>query len=148
MISFQFKYKKKLNAVPKHPFGRYFSIFSTIMSIFALQFESVALTELITQYSRHPSSAKLLHYLSGNHKPKAHCTGLSGSSRSLLAASVIPKIAGLHLIILPEKEDAAYFYNDLVNLLGSETVLFFPSSFKRSVQYNQIDNGNVILRTM
>ena len=49
--------------------------------------------------------------------------------------------------MMPDKEDAAYFYNDLVNLLGSDNVLFFPSSFKRSVHYNQVDNGNIILRT-
>ncbi len=54
---------------------------------------------------------------------------------------------GRHLIVLPDKEEAAYLYNDLVNLLGDKTVLFFPSSFKRSVQYWQKDNENVVLRT-
>ena len=60
---------------------------------------------------------------------------------------MIPQLAGIHLIMMPDKEDSAYFYNDLVNLLGSDHVLFFPSSFKRSVHYNQLDNGNIILRT-
>jgi len=85
--------------------------------------------------------------LKEENNPKIHCTGLSGSSKSLLAASVIPQLSGVHLIIVPEKEESAYFYNDLVNLLGSDSVLFFPSSFKRSVHYNQPDHGNVILRT-
>ena len=107
----------------------------------------MALSELIDLYRRHPSCDKLLQLLTGENIPKTHCAGLSGSSKSLLAASVIPRISGIHLIIMPEKEDAAYVYNDLVNLLGSDPVLFFPSSFKRSVHYNQVDNGNVILRT-
>ncbi|MBN2813857.1 MAG: transcription-repair coupling factor [Bacteroidales bacterium] len=62
-------------------------------------------------------------------------------------ASIVSGLSGIHLVVMPEKEDAAYIYNDLVNLLGSDNVLFFPSSFKRSVHYNQIDNGSVILRT-
>jgi transcription-repair coupling factor (superfamily II helicase) len=107
----------------------------------------VALTELIQLYSGHASCEKLLQLLTEKSQCKIHCTGLTGSSKSLLAASVIPRLSGIHLIIMPEKEDAAYFYNDLVNLLGGESVLFFPSSYKRSVHYNQIDNGSVILRT-
>ena len=107
----------------------------------------MALSELINIYNRHPSCEELLRHLSGNKLAKANCSGLAGSSKSIVAASVIPQLAGIHLVILPEKEDSAYFYNDLVNLLGSDNVLFFPSSFKRSVHYNQIDSGNVILRT-
>jgi len=107
----------------------------------------VALTELINIYRQHQSCKKLLYLLKEENSHKIHCPGLSGSSKSLLAAAVIPQLSGIHLVILPEKEDAAYVYNDLVNLLGSDPVLFFPSSFKRSLHYNQVDNGNVILRT-
>ncbi len=107
----------------------------------------MALSELISIYRQHPSCRSLLKQLRESDSLKANCSGLSGSSKSLLAAATIPQLPGTHLIILPEKEEAAYVYNDLVNLLGSESVLFFPSSYKRSVHYNQIDNGNVILRT-
>ncbi|HJZ38912.1 MAG TPA: transcription-repair coupling factor [Bacteroidales bacterium] len=107
----------------------------------------MALTELIITYRNHPSCSKLFRLLTEENNRKIRCPGLSGSSKSLLAAAVIQQAGGKHLIILPEKEEAAYVYNDLVNLLGGDAVLFFPSSFKRSVHYNQIDNGNVILRT-
>jgi transcription-repair coupling factor (superfamily II helicase) len=107
----------------------------------------VALAELIHHYRQHPSCVNLAGLLASEKVRKIHCTGLTGSSKSLLAAAVIPQMKGIHLIMLPDKEDAAYFYNDLVNLLDGEKVLFFPSSFKRSVHYNQIDNGNIILRT-
>ncbi len=107
----------------------------------------MALSELINLYSGHYAANKLLQILAEDIPAKIHCTGLSGSSGSLLTAVAIPQLSGIHLVIMPEKEDAAYFYNDLVNLLGSENVLFFPSSFKRSVHFNQTDNGNVILRT-
>lgn len=107
----------------------------------------MALSELIKHYNGHYATHQLLKILSEDRATKTHCNGLSGSSGSLLSAAVIPHISGIHLMIMPEKEEAAYFYNDLVNLLGGEDVLFFPSSYKRSVYYNQTDSGNVILRT-
>jgi transcription-repair coupling factor (superfamily II helicase) len=48
---------------------------------------------------------------------------------------------------LAEKEDAAYFYNDLVALTGDENIFFFPSTYKRSVQYEQTEPANIVLRT-
>lgn len=107
----------------------------------------VALSELIQLYSKHAAVENLQQLLAEDGLKKIHCAGLAGSSKSLLMASVVSALPGIHLVVMPEKEDAAYVYNDLVNLLGSDDVLFFPSSFKRSVHYNQIDNGSVILRT-
>jgi transcription-repair coupling factor (superfamily II helicase) len=112
-----------------------------------LSYSSVALAELIQHYRQHPSCSDLASLLHSNNNRKILCSGLTGSSKSLLAAAIIPQLAGVHLIMMPDKEDSAYFYNDLVNLLDSDHVLFFPSSYKRSVHYNQLDNGNIILRT-
>ncbi len=107
----------------------------------------MALAELIQHYRQHPSCSGLAALLTANDTRKFLCSGLTGSSKSLLTAAIIPQLSGIHLIMMPDKEDSAYFYNDLVNLLGSDHVLFFPSSFRRSVHYNQLDNGNIILRT-
>ncbi|MBN2761506.1 MAG: transcription-repair coupling factor, partial [Bacteroidales bacterium] len=102
-----------------------------------------ALSDLLLLYRHHPHYRKLLS--TGNRH--VCLSGLAGSSASLVAASVISARALTYLVILPEKEEAAYFYNDLINLLGSEQVYFFPSSSKRSLHYDQIDPGNIILRT-
>ena len=73
--------------------------------------------------------------------------GVAGSAKSLVAASLFNESQNFHLVILPEKEDAAYFYNDLVALVGEESVFFFPSTYKRSVQYGQTEPANIVLRT-
>ena len=74
--------------------------------------------------------------------------GLAGSSRSALIHACISELKGTHLILLQDKEEAAYFYTDLVTLDGSsERTLFFPSSYRRSVQYQQTDEANIITRT-
>ncbi len=40
-----------------------------------------------------------------------------------------------------------YFYHDLTQILGTDNVLFFPSSYRRAVKYAQCDAANEILRT-
>ncbi len=74
--------------------------------------------------------------------------GLWGSSRSALIHACLNELKGPHLILFRDKEEAAYFYTDLVTLDGSpDRTLFFPSSYKRSVQYQQTDEANIITRT-
>ncbi|MCD6598908.1 MAG: transcription-repair coupling factor, partial [Bacteroidales bacterium] len=51
------------------------------------------------------------------------------------------------LIILNDKEEAAYFYNDLKNISGDKWIYFFPASYKRSIKYQQPDSSNIVLRT-
>ncbi len=53
----------------------------------------------------------------------------------------------VRLILLNDREEAAYFFNDLSNLLGQQYVYFFPSSYKRSLRMQQLDKDNVMLRT-
>ena len=45
--------------------------------------------------------------------------GLVGSAFSFASDAVIQKINGNHLFILPDKEAAIYFYNDLENIKSS-----------------------------
>ena len=73
--------------------------------------------------------------------------GLLGSSRSLLATSLIKKNPQTYLYILNDAESAGYFYHDLTQIIGSQDVLFFPSAYKRAAKYGQIDAANEVLRT-
>lgn len=73
--------------------------------------------------------------------------GLLGSSWAMVAASCFLKYQQTYLYILDDAETAGYFYNDLNQLLKSKQVLFFPSAYKRSIKFGQIDSANEILRT-
>lgn len=46
-----------------------------------------------------------------------------------------------------DREDAAYLFNDLSNLLDNQYVYYFPSSYKRAIRMQQLDKDNVMLRT-
>jgi transcription-repair coupling factor (superfamily II helicase) len=105
------------------------------------------LKEIVYLYGDHPNTEELINELRNPQKSHIHLRGLSGSSRSVLSAHVSGSVPGIDLFILTSKDEAAYFYNDLNNLSGQQNTLFFPSSYKRSVQYKNTDSGNIILRT-
>lgn len=62
-----------------------------------------------------------------------------GSMKTRLKRSV--------LFVLDDADEAGYFYHDLTQILGQESVFFFPSSYRRAVKYGQRDAANEILRT-
>ena len=81
--------------------------------------------------------------------PNLHLEGTSGSLDAVLAAAVFQKDPHTTLIIQSDKEDALYFFNDLQNIFGFESpnIAYFPASFKRPYEYEEIDNANVLLRS-
>ena len=83
-------------------------------------------------------------------KVRIHLKGLSGSSDAFITHAVSANVGGNHLIVLSDKEEAAYFYNNLENIITTErgtTLLFYPGSYRRPYQIEEIDNSNIIQRT-
>ena len=85
-------------------------------------------------------------------RPRFKCLnigGISGSAAPLLFAALSMKSKNKLplLFVLNDMEEAGYFYNDLVQLMGEEQALFFPSSYRRAIKYNQKDPSYEILRT-
>ena len=78
---------------------------------------------------------------------KIHLKGLIGSAKTILLANLFLKTQRSFSILLNDKEEAAYFYDDLNNLGLSEYTVFFPSSYKRSIQFGQPEQENIVQRT-
>ncbi len=78
---------------------------------------------------------------------RIHLKGLIGSSLSMVMQAVFKKTEKPFLIILNEKEEAAYYLNDLEQMIGGNDVLFYPSSYRRPYQIEETDNANVLLRS-
>ena len=73
--------------------------------------------------------------------------GLVGSSKSICAAVLAEQTPGHHLFILPDKEQAAYFLNDLEELFPEDKrILFYPASYRVPYQLEETDNANVVAR--
>jgi transcription-repair coupling factor (superfamily II helicase) len=79
-------------------------------------------------------------------QPAMQIEGLHGSLGAVLAAAFYQNTPFHGLFILSEKEDAAYFYSDLKNLLGDEHVFYFPASYKQLFDYQEVENANVLQR--
>jgi transcription-repair coupling factor (superfamily II helicase) len=73
--------------------------------------------------------------------------GLAGSMDALYIATISQLSKKPTLILLHDKEEAAYFQNDLQNLLFPKEVMFFPSSYKRPYSFDETENANILMRT-
>ncbi|MGE5420207.1 MAG: transcription-repair coupling factor [Chloroflexota bacterium] len=104
-------------------------------------------SELTENLSQHPVIPSLIDAINSDKTDRIRLEGLTGSGPAMALSLVFDRTQTTHIVVIPEKEDAAYFYNDLVALLGEEQVFFFPSTYKRSVQYEQTEPANIVLRT-
>lgn len=77
---------------------------------------------------------------------KLHAKGLIGSSLSFVAEYLFRQGELPFLLIFKDKEEAAYYLNDLEHLVGADDVLFYPGSYRRPYQIEETDNANVLLR--
>ncbi len=78
---------------------------------------------------------------------KIHLKGLLGSAISFTIDSLFIKTENSFLLLCSEKEEAAYILNDLEQLVGAEKVLFYPSSYRRPYQIEEVENANILLRS-
>ncbi|TJY37727.1 transcription-repair coupling factor [Pontimicrobium aquaticum] len=77
---------------------------------------------------------------------KTHLKGLVGSSFSFVISNAFKEADKPFLLIFNDKEEAAYYLNDLEQLLNEKDVLFYPGSYRRPYQIEETDNANVLLR--
>nr|WP_321414891.1 transcription-repair coupling factor [uncultured Allomuricauda sp.] len=77
---------------------------------------------------------------------KISLKGLVGSSLSFVVSEAFKSAESPFLLILNDKEEAAYLLNDLEQLIGEKDVLFYPGSYRRPYQIEETDNANVLLR--
>jgi len=72
--------------------------------------------------------------------------GLSGSLDAVLLAALHRTLRAVQLVILDDKEQAASFFSDVQNLLGSSHTWLFPMSYKKPYEYDETENVNVLMR--
>ncbi|TLX77432.1 transcription-repair coupling factor [Labilibacter sediminis] len=99
-------------------------------------------SSILSYYKSNPLFEKLAQAL--NSQKRIFISGTTGSFKSIALANMLEKSS--HLAVLNDKEEAAYFYNDLVQLVGQDKVYFLPSTYKRSPEYGNIESSNIILR--
>ena len=102
--------------------------------------------EILQLFQEHPALKNILQNLQSNAASRVLLKGLAGSQASFVAASVFNERKVPLLVIIPDREEAAYFLNDLQYLLPDANVLFFPASFKKAYEPESADGNNKLQR--
>jgi len=112
------------------------------------------LKKLIELFGEDERVKMMLNHLEMLDNARISIKGLVGSSRSVLLCSLFPELLSNQLIILPDKETAAYFLNDLESMFNEKgqnfhkkKILFLPTSYKRTYDIENQDSTNILLRT-
>ncbi|MGN0068954.1 MAG: transcription-repair coupling factor [Prevotella sp.] len=103
--------------------------------------------DFLEHYASLPQADALNRLLEDRSVHSVFLQGLLASSAPVFFAKWAVKHPHTVLFVLQDAEEAGYFYNDMKQVLASDHVLFFPSSYRRAVKYGQRDAANEILRT-
>ena len=107
----------------------------------------MTLQDIAKLYGRSPQANALVDLLKKKSVHSLFLRGLVCSSASMFFGSMKTRLKRSVLFVLDDADEAGYFYHDLTQMLGQESVFFFPSSYRRAVKYGQRDAANEILRT-
>lgn len=101
--------------------------------------------DLINRYKNDDRVTQFTKALNSTKNPKVQLKGLVGSADAIVALSSYFLLHKPLLFVLPDREDAAYFQSDLESALEKQ-VLLFPSSYRKSFDFTQVDTANVLAR--
>lgn len=102
--------------------------------------------ELKELYVSAPKVQEVVERLKNNPQSHIALKKAIGSLTSFYAYGITQNFPINHLFILSDKEEAAYFLNDLEELVGEEKALFFPGSYRKAYDVEKTDNANIQMR--
>lgn len=80
-------------------------------------------------------------------KVRIYLDNLRGSSVNFIATAVWQLSDVNHVFVLNDREEAAYFHNDLEHLTNALDICYFPDSFKKTGSFSELNSSHVMLRT-
>jgi transcription-repair coupling factor (superfamily II helicase) len=105
----------------------------------------MSFTTILDQFTNADQTAHLQELLAKSQG--AHTiSGLNGSALSIVLKTAFAQVEKPFLVIANDKEEAAFYLNDLEKMIGEDKVLFYPGSYRRPYQIEETDNANVLLR--
>ncbi|MCV6630262.1 MAG: transcription-repair coupling factor [Flavobacteriaceae bacterium] len=107
---------------------------------------SSAENKVLSHYLESGQVGKIVSSLNDNETANIHLQGLVGTATSMVIAACFKQLDAPMLLVFDEKEEAAYYLNDLEQLLDKERVLFYPGSYRRPYEMEHTSNANVLLR--
>ena len=101
-------------------------------------------SELFNGYLESLQDKNIVGHL--NQYKSIHLKGLTGSLASIIGSACFKSSEKASIFILNNKEEAAYFHNDLEQFIPENDLLFYPGSYRRPYQIEETDNANILMR--
>ncbi len=105
------------------------------------------LKRLLEKYTNSSQSKAFNQSFEDNPTAKVLVNGTVGSLVPFFIGGLNLEKKYSHIYIAIDKEQAAYVQNTLESVVQDQSVLFFPDSFKRSGNFEEVDRNNVLIRT-
>lgn len=100
---------------------------------------------LLSRYQENTQVQLLFNKLRGG--GRVHAKGFIGSLDAVVAAALYRLHPQTNIFVMHDREEAAYFHNDLQGLLPQKDILLFPTSYKKPYQLTETENANVLQRS-
>ena len=102
--------------------------------------------ELVEAFGKHRQIVEFLDQRKNSGQFIAHFEGLSGSSLAVSLASIFHQTQQNMLVLVPESEEAEFLRSDLEHLISENEVMLLPESFKRSFEFDELNNDQIQVR--
>ncbi len=103
--------------------------------------------DLVGAIKNYAPVKELIRYSKGDKKFRVKIANVCCSFPAFLVGITYKETGISQFIVLDNKEDAAYFYNDICGFIDEENVLFFPPSYTIKRNKYEVDYADVVLRT-
>lgn len=102
---------------------------------------------ILESYAEDNRLKTLADSLSTSQNKHIQLQGLTGTASAFIVGALTKLISNNHVIVLNDKEEAAYFQNDLVNIIQALDIFYFPDSFKKTGSFEVMNSSHAMLRT-
>ena len=110
-----------------------------------MKVENNSIQEIVERASRTAPVGELVGQIES--RTVTEISSLAGSAFALYLSVVARKTEGVHICVADDRDSAAYIAGDLYSFMPAESVMFLPSSYKRSIRYGGEDPSGVVQRT-
>ncbi len=105
------------------------------------------LEALVSRYKEDTRTKKINEFLQKDTPSRIRLEGLVGAQESFVLSATYLLSPRVYIYIAIDKEEAAYLQNTLEAIHDASDVMFFPDSFKRPMQFEEMNNSNILQRT-
>ena len=112
-----------------------------------LERNKLSTKDLLQKYLSAKIIGKLTAKLTSAGDRKYKLINNAGSVTPLLIGAMRLTRPGIRIIVLNDREEAAYFYNDILTFADEKQIAFLPSSYRRMIKEEEKDHDSVLVRT-